>query len=414
MELLFTKFLRSWSGGPFPEVHLRVLEEPEGLYSFLRVYFRKWFVHPLRRRIARVWLAFLRRFFGLRVVALTGSAGKTTTKEMILSVLSQKYRTLATQENIDPVFNIPATALKARPWTEVLVLEMGIEFPGEMDFYLWLAKPDAAVLTSVYLTHTEFLGDIKGVEREKTKLIKAVGKKGYVVLNADDKRVAKYADKVAGKAILYGLGKKAEVSAEDIEVTAALSTRFTLKIKKRSISVELPALGEQNVSNALCAAAIGQIYNVSLGAIKAGLESFVPAPHRMRPLKTKSGAWIIDDAYNSNPLATKKALDALAKIPARQRIAVLGEMKELGDFERRAHEEVGEYAGKLGIDEVIGFGRPTRYLLEKAENKADVYLAKSKRDIVRRLEGRLGEGTVVLVKGSRSLRMEELIPSLVS
>lgn len=407
-------FLRAWQGGPFPEAHLGLHEKPRRFWQALRVYFRKWFVHPFRRRIARFWLVFLRHFSGLQVVALTGSAGKTTTKEMILSVLSQKYKTIATVENIDPVFNIPTTILKARPGTQILILEMGIEFLGEMDFYLWLAKPNTAVLTSLYFAHTEFLGGLEGVIKEKTKIIEAVPEDGTVILNADDPLILREKKKVKGKIVLYATGKRADIEGKDIQIDKDLKTQFLLQINKQSIKVKLPILGEQNVSNALAAAAVGQVYKVPLHSIKVGIESFSAQPHRMKPLKHSSGAWIIDDTYNSNPLAAKRALDTLARIAAKRRIAVLGTMKELGEYEEEGHREVGEYAGKVGIDEVIGLGGPTRALLEAAHALGvQVDYAKSKKGAIGLVKNKLKEGTVVLIKGSRSLGMEDIVSSLI-
>lgn len=411
----FLKILRWWSGGSFPNAHLFISQEkrPKGFYQAWRVYLRKWLVHPFKRRLARYWLLFLKIFFGLSIIGITGSAGKTTTKEMVASVLSQKGRTVKSYANIDPIFNIPTTILKCRPRTRYLVLEMGIEFLGEMDFYLWLAKPDTAILTSLYFTHTEFLGGLEGVIREKTKIVEAMGKDGTAILNSDDPLVLRQKKKAKGKVVLYATARKADVKGKDIQISKDLNTEFLLRMSKQSVRVSLPTLGEQNVSNALAAAAVGRVYKVPLHSIKVGLESFSAQPHRMKPVKHSSGAWIIDDAYNSNPLAAKRALDALVRIPAKHRIAVLGTMKELGEYEEEGHREVGEYAGKLGVDEVIGFGGAIRGLLEATEKVGvPTHYTKSKKEIVGLLQGKLKEGTVFLIKGSKTLQMETLIEVL--
>ncbi len=392
-----------------------------GFYQTVRVYFRKWIVHPIKRRVARYWLKFLQNVFGVKVIAITGSVGKTTTKEMLLSVLSQKYKTIATEANIDPVFNIPTTILKTRPWTRFLILEMGIEYPGEMSFYLWLAHPDSAVLTTLNITHTAFLQDARGVAEEKTKLIKAIKPQGVVFLNKDDESVLKYSENLKAKVIFYSLRQ-----AENIHFTKDLKTQFILSLSDKQaplnlnsggkgIDVELPLLGEQIVSNALCASAVGRYCGMSFEDIKRGLEGFSIPPHRMQPIKTDSGAWVIDDAYNNNPLGLEKALKTLSKVPARRRIAVLSYMAELGKLEEKSHRDAGKLAGELKITEVIGYGDPSKFLIEEAK-KNDVkkaWLADSKKKIIGYLKGTIKDGDVVLVKGSRySGKMEEVVAEL--
>lgn len=406
------KLLQWWQGGPIPRIHIFIPKEkrPDGLYSAVRIYFRKWVVHPIKRRAAKYYLAFLKKFFGLKVIAITGSVGKTSTKEMLLSVLSQKYKVVATEANIDPIYNIPTTILKARPNTQFLILEMGVEFPGEIDFYLWLAEPDSAILTTLNITHTEFFGDARGVAEEKTKLIKAIKPQSVVFLNRDDKNVLKYAKNLKAKIIFYSLGE-----ASGIHFTKDLETEFKLGSNREKGDVKIPLLGEQIVSNALCAAAVGQYYGVPLDGIKRGLEGFSIPPHRMRPLKTKSGAWVIDDAYNNNPLGLKRALETLSKVPAKRRIAVLSYMAELGKLEEISHRNAGKLAGKLGISEVIGYGDPSKFLIEEARKNGveKAWLADSKGRIIDYLKDNIKSGDVILVKGSRySGKMEDVVAEL--
>lgn len=409
----WSKFLQWWQGGPIPRIHIFIPKEkqPHGLYSAVRIYFRKWVVHPIKRRAAKYYLAFLKKFFGLKVIAITGSVGKTTTKEMLLSVLSQKYKVVATEANIDPIYNIPTTILKARPGTQFLILEMGVEFPGEINFYLWLAQPDSAILTTLNITHTEFFGDARGVAEEKIKLIKAVKSQGAVFLNRDDKNVLKYAKNLKAKIVFYSLGE-----ARGIRFTKDLETEFKLGSNRETVDVKIPLLGEQIVSNAMCAAAVGRYYGVPLDGIKRGLEGFSIPPHRMRPLKTKSGAWVIDDAYNNNPLGLEKALKTLSKVPAKRRIAVLSYMAELGKLEEESHREGGRLAGELKITEVIGFGDPSKFLIEEAKQNGvkKAWLADSKKKIIDYLKSQIKSGDVILVKGSRySGKMEEVVVELI-
>lgn len=399
-----------------PRVHIFIPKDkrPQGVYQLFRVYTRKWLVHPIKRRVARYYLVYLKKFFGLKVIGITGSAGKTTTKEMLHSILSQKYKVVSTIANIDPIYNIPTTILKARPSTQFLILEMGIEFPGEMDFYLWLAKPDVAILTTLNLTHTEFLGSLAGVIEEKTKLIKAIKGAGAVFLNADDKEVVKAVREVHGTVVFYGMGKKAKIQGLSIAINDNLETEFILQVTKRRIRIKLPTVGRQNVSNALAAAAVGDTFGVPIQGIRKGLESFAPQPHRLTPIKLKSGTILIDDVYNSNPLAAGLAIEVLASLPAKRRIAVLGDMKELGRFEKSAHKKMGTLAADLGLDEVIGFGEAAKILVDSAKDSGvkKAWLAHSKEKIARYLR-KQGKGTVVLIKGSRSLGMESIVADLV-
>src|SRR5579859_7997424 len=193
--------VRWWQVSSLPEAHVWISKDrrPVGLKNVVRVYFRKWFVHPIKRRVAKYYLIFLKKFRGLTVIGITGSSGKTTTKEMLASILKLKGETIASFANIDPVYNIPTTILKCKPSTKYLVLEMGIEYPGEMDFYIWLAKPDVGVITNIYPTHTLFFGDETGVAKEKGKLVKTLGKNKTAVLNIENKYLLEIGQKVKSK-----------------------------------------------------------------------------------------------------------------------------------------------------------------------------------------------------------------------
>ena len=181
--------IRWWVTPKLPENHIFIGGDsrPKESSALLGIYIRRWLIHPIKRRIAKYYLAILRRFFGLKVIGITGSTGKTTTKEMITSILRQEGKTTSSYANIDPVYNIPSTILRCSPSTKFLVLEMGVEFPGEMDFYLWLAKPDIGVVTNIYPTHTLFFGDVEGVYKEKSKLVKGLNTNGVAVLNGENK-----------------------------------------------------------------------------------------------------------------------------------------------------------------------------------------------------------------------------------
>lgn len=373
-----------------------------------------WLVHPIVRRIAKVYLWLLRNFFGVKVIGITGSVGKTTTKEMIVSILKQLYPVQYSFANIDPVYNIPKTILKTSPATQFLVLEMGVEYPGDMDFYLWMAKLDIGVLTNIYWTHTEFLGGIEGVASEKGKMIASLNKNSLAVVNADDSRAGSVANKAKARTILYGRGNNLEVRATDVKLTNNLQTEFRLWIGKENIDITLPVLGEHWVYAALAAAAVCRTREISLKLIKSGLEKFEPAPHRMVPIILKGGVILLDDTYNSNPLGAKAAITTLASVgKGRKKIAVLGDMLELGEYTEKGHREVGAWAAKKRIDLLLCVGEYAHYFAEGAKDggmsKSNVVEVADKNEALKFLLPPAIKKSVILFKASRKIGLEELV-----
>lgn len=374
---------------------------------------KAWLVHPVKRRIAKYYVAIL-KLLGVKIIGITGSVGKTTSKEMIASVLAQKYKTQFSFANIDPVFNIPSTLLKAPLGTQKIVLEMGVEYLGDMAFYNWIAKPDIGVLLNVYWTHTEFLGGIEGVQKEKGKLIERLSRTGYAILNADDERVISFAKSTKGKVISFGIKKKADVMAKNITLTEDFKTKFTLSMYGEEAEILLPILGKHFVYAALVAATVGYVEKVPVHLIKKGLELFNQPAHRMTPSTSKSGAIVLDDTYNSNPLGAKAAIDVLVEIgKGRRKIAVLGDMLELGEYTQAGHNEVGEYVSKLKVDVLICIGGYAEYLavgaFKNKMNSKNVMIFADK-NLARSTIKRLTDSkSVVLFKASRKLKFEELV-----
>ena len=407
--------VRHWVTPKLPREHIFVSPEkrPKGLYQLFRVYTRKWFVHPIKRRLAKYYLFILQNFLGMKVIGITGSAGKTTTKEMTASILGQLGKTVSSFANIDPVYNIPTTILNCSPSTRYLVLEMGIEYPGEMNFYLWLAKPDIGVITNIGITHTLFLKNIEGVIREKRKLVKHLSKDSYAVLNAEDRYLRQIGKNLKAKVVWFGEGSS--VSAEGIKNGMA-GAKYTLVIDKNKINVHLPAIGKQTVANSLAAAAVGKFCGASLTQIKKGIESFKPQEHRMEVLRHKSGATILDDSYNSNPKAAEESLKTLVELAGNsKKVAVLGDMLELGDYEKRAHQKLGKTAAFLGIDYLIGVGEASRELVREASRKMGAkrtFWSLEFSQIPKVLKPLLRKRTYVLVKGSRAIGLDKLISQL--
>ena len=400
---------------PVEHVWIKPEDRPKEWRKVVRVYFRKWIVHPVKRRVAKYYLVFLRWVFGLKVVGVTGSAGKTTTKEMIVAILGQKGEVVWSFANIDPVYNIPATILRCRPRTRFLVLEMGVEYPGEMDFYLWLANPDVGVITNLNLTHTEFLGGLFGVVREKTKLVRGLGRKGVAVLNGNDKVTRQRVRRLAARKLWYGEG--GGVEAKEVELDKEGNTDFNLVRGEEKVKVKLRLLGEQFVEDALAAVTVGEVLGIEFGAIEKGLESVKPESHRMVAMKTAKYGLIVDDTYNSNPLAAKRALEMVAKLVGKGRkVAVLGDMKELGGEERRAHLRVGMEVAGLKYDWLLTLGKAASYMgkgaVREGMEQERVRNFEGKGELIGELRRVLGKNTVCLVKGSRSMEMEEIVAAL--
>ena len=335
---------------------------------------KKKIYHPVKNFIAKYYLVLLRASVGIKVVGITGSAGKTTTKEMIAAILKRKGLTIWSKENIDPVFNIPATILRCSPWTKYLILEMGIEYPGEMDFYLNLARPDVAVVTNIFPTHTEFLGSAEGVLKEKGKLISGLKPEGIAVLNKKDERLKNLPVKHGVKVVWF------------------------------------------DGDNANAARAVGKIFEVSKEDIEAGIKNYERPKHRLTLIKLASGATLLDDSYNANPEAVLATLRYFNKLAGKKpKIAVLGDMLELGKLEESEHRRVGSEAAKLNFEVVIGVGKAVKYLEEEARRhsaKTKTYLFSDQSQVLPVLGPLITKDTFILVKGSRSLGLDKLVDAL--
>ncbi|KKR81433.1 MAG: UDP-N-acetylmuramoyl-tripeptide-D-alanyl-D-alanine ligase [Candidatus Daviesbacteria bacterium GW2011_GWA1_41_61] len=346
-------------------------------------------------------------------IGITGSVGKTTTKETCLSVLAEKFKVVATRENFDPIFNIPATILRMRPNTQKAILEMGIEYPGEMNFYLSLVKPATAVVTRISFAHSQFLGDINQILEEKGKLIRQLPKDGFAILNWDDLNVRKLAKDTEAKVIFFGTDPQScNFWASNIRLENGL-TRFELNYGVERVEIFLNLLGKHFVYSALAAAALGVSLGMNLINIKKGLEKVASAPHRLQLLEGLNGCYVLDDTYNSSPVALEEALNVLNELSARRRIAVLGEMRELGVYSEQLHREIARKIYKDKIDYVFLGGGDVRFIgdelikLGYLPEKIEVNLSNSQ--IVARILRTASKGDLILIKGSRAVKLDEVV-----
>ncbi len=355
--------------------------------------------------------SFNRKRSNVSVVAITGSNGKTTTKDMTAAVASRKYCTLSTEGNFNNEIGLPLTLLKLRQDHKLAVLELGMNAPGEIGRLADICSPDIGVITNISHAHLEGLGSINGIMRAKGELLERIKPGGKAVLNADDRRVLQLADKTTQDVLLFGVSKKAAIRAVSIKETKH-GISFTLILPEESISIDLRASGKFMVSNALAAAAVGYLLGESPMEIKTGLENFMPAHGRMNILASR-GIHIIDDTYNANPDSMKAAITTLKSLKGNNRgVLVAGDMLELGDYAESMHKMIGSFAAASGIARLYVTGEFAETVARGAKDEnagfKDIFIG-SKEEILKDLIGWLRPGDWVLVKGSRSMNMEKIV-----
>lgn len=362
---------------------------------------------------------FYREKFYIPVIGITGSNGKTTTKDMIASVLQEKYKVLKSEGNLNNTIGLPLTIFNLSSSHEILVLEMGISIPGEMSRLIEIAKPNIAVITNISPTHLEFLGSVEGVVAEKGILARSAD---IGVLNADDPNVANMRNGIVGKTIFYGIKEPADVMAVDIDMDQYGKPSFRLVVKSNiegEVDIKIPSIGKHNVYNALRAASVGTVFGIELDLIREALEKYQPMDMRMQRLEME-GITIIDDTYNSNPASLIAAVDFLISMNNRKKkVLVAGDMLELGEHSDDLHAEVGSYIGKNAKDALytlITVGEKSvniaKSAIKSGFDESKVIICKTNSEAVFQLHSMLDKIDMVLVKGSRGMRMEEIVNKL--
>jgi UDP-N-acetylmuramoyl-tripeptide--D-alanyl-D-alanine ligase len=357
----------------------------------------------------------VRRAWGKRVIGVTGSAGKTTTKECIAQVLGAKFNVLKTEGNLNNHFGVPLTLLKLEPEHEVLVLEMGMNHGGEIRALAKIAEPDWAVVSNVAAVHLEFFEDgIEGIARAKYELVESLPKDGVAFLNGDDVRVRAFGEGMGGRAVSYGTSEGCQVRAVEIVEKGLSGTEFSVEERGESFPVKLRLPGRHNVLNSLAAIAVGEEMGVGVADGVRALEAMRPTEKRGNVVEWR-GAEIVNDTYNSNPAALMSMIAALAKTEAKRRILVAGEMLELGPNGARLHEECGMAAADAGIDVVIGVRGLAKELVEAVKTRgAAAEFLETPEAAGTWLRENLREGDVVLLKASRGVRLERALDTLLA
>lgn len=359
--------------------------------------------------------AFYRNQLTIKVVGITGSVGKTSTKEMIASVLSTQYTVLKTQGNFNNEVGLPLTVFSIRQEHEVAVLEMGISDFGEMTRLTEIARPDICVITNIGQCHLENLKTRDGILKAKTEIFTGMKDGGEVVLNGDDDKLLTVGS-VNGKAVHYFSLKgetNAEVYATDIVNKGLLGTACTIHTKEGNINVNIPLPGEHMISNALAAASVGLQLGLSLEKIAQGIAKVEAVSGRSHIVQTKDYI-VIDDCYNANPVSMKSAISLLATAENRK-VAVLGSMFELGENENALHYEVGEFAAANKIDVVAAIGELATNIFRGYIEKggANGYYFETVEEFLDKMDVLLQKDDAVLIKASHGMHLEQIVKELV-
>jgi UDP-N-acetylmuramoyl-tripeptide--D-alanyl-D-alanine ligase len=359
--------------------------------------------------------AFHRLRTDVSVIAITGSNGKTTTRQMTAAVIAKKFITLSTVKNYNNQIGVPLTLLRLVPEHKWAVVELGTNSPGEIARLAQICAPDIGVITNIGPAHLEGLGSLDGVMREKGQLIEHLKAAGKAVLNADDRRVYKLATQTKKEVLLFGQSRNARIRATAVkEKTAGIS--FSLDLPEESLRVDLKVAGQFMVINALAAAAVGHLLGLSAEDIKAGLEKFEPAWGRMNIFQTANGIHIIDDTYNANPDSMRAAITTLKSLRTNNRsILVAGDMLELGEQSEPLHRQVGAWAAAAGINQLWVTGDFAGAVIAGAKDagmKDEHIFSGSQERVLVELQKSLKPGDWVLVKGSRGARMEDVVKGI--
>ena len=363
----------------------------------------------------------------IKVVGITGSVGKTSTKEFVASVLSQKYRVLKTEGNYNNEVGLPLTVLRIREDCEVAVLEMGISDFGEMHRLSKIAKPDVCLITNIGQCHLENLGTRDGILKAKTEIFDFIQEGGQICLNGDDDKLVTIREVRGSIPVFFGCGSNNAVYADNYENRGLIGSRAQIHIKgiaghdACSFEAEIPLPGEHMLYNALAATAAGMLFGLTAEEIQEGIRTVKAVDGRSHVIRTDR-LTLIDDCYNANPVSMKAALDLLHMTElsevfedAARKVAVLGDMFELGTDEAALHREVGVYAAKKQIDVLVCVGNLCKYMYEGAQAVRSVtncYYFEDKEALEAQMDTVIQDGDLVLVKASHGMHFEELIKML--
>jgi len=377
-----------------------------------------------------------------KIVGITGSVGKTSAKEAVFAVLSNKFRVRKNEKNNNNEIGIPLTILGVETggrslvkwlgivckwiamlilpmkYPEILILEMGVDRPGDMDYLLSFLKPTVGMVTNISSSHIEFFQSLENIAKEKGKLIEQLPADGFAILNADDERALKLAGRTKAQTITFGFSETAEINADNVtynyagDVPEGIS--FKLNYDGTSMPIRLTGmLARHQIYGALSGIAAGIVLKMNLVDIASVFENFTPAKGRLNLIEGINGSHIIDDTYNASPVSTLAALGVLAELKSKRKIAILGDMLELGEESERDHQEVAKKVFAIGADMFFAVGKRMQAAARTLEPAgAPIFYFDSPDDVTKGIERVIKEGNLILVKGSQGMRMEKVVFAL--
>ena len=353
--------------------------------------------------------------FRIPFVAVTGSVGKTTTKDMVAAVLGERFKVLKTEGNFNNEVGLPLTLLRLNSNHEICVVEMGMNHFGEIEYLSSIVEPDVAVITNIGDSHIENLGSRENILKAKCEIFSHMDpKKGYVILNGDDPLLEPLRASLPFQSVLVGTAEGLDYRATGVESNGEKSVRCHVRTPRSGFDVEIPALGNHMLYPTLTAAAVAEHFGMTGGEIARGVLRFAPTKMRMNILKRGDGITILNDAYNANPQSMRAAAEVLSKSGGDYKIAVLGDMFELGPFAPTLHAGVGAYLGKAGIDCLVAVGELARHIYDAAKDAMvpQVYWCETKEEAKPILAELVKPNSTILVKASRGMAFEELVDDL--
>ena len=348
-----------------------------------------------------------------KTVAITGSVGKTTTKDMVACVLATQFRLTATEKNYNNEIGVPKTLLSLKPDDEVAVIEMGMNHFGEISYLSSIVRPDAAVITNIGMSHIENLGSQEGILKAKLEVLEYLSEDGVLFVNGDDALLSGV--KAPRKIVRFGIADETcDYVATQIR-SGSEEIEFDVAHKRKKAHVHLRVPGEHNVYNALAAIAVGEYFGLTLAQAAKGVEKFVPGDKRMNIIKTERFV-ILNDCYNASPASIEAAVQVLCGLESSRKVAILGDVKELGDFAPAAHGKIGKAVGRAGVDMVIAIGDNAKFVCRGAEEggiaKENIHGFKTRQQAIEALPNLMQSGDAVLVKASRAMQLEHVTEAL--
>lgn len=358
---------------------------------------------------------YVRKISRYEVVAITGSVGKTVTKEIITSVLKQKFKVGYAPENYNNEIGVPLTILSYNDDIKILILELAMRGLNQITRLAKICKPKIGVMTLINNTHIELLGSVENIVKAKSELIKAIPKDGVTILCRDDKWYTLFSSISNSKVVNYGLSNDSQVSAKDVTLDEMAKPRFKLCFKDREVDISLPITGDQYVLNSLAAAAVGISYEMDLNQIKKGLESVKPFKMRMQIEKGKRNILLINDSYNANPTSMKAAIKVLSYLKQKRKrrsVAILGDMLELGKFSGISHMNIGKFIVRQNVDLLLTRGENAKIIsqtaLSNGMSKDQVHQFSSNDEIKENILNLIKPKDIVLVKASRAMAFDDI------